>query len=392
MSRTSRHQPVSAGIIAAIVGYTSSFAVVLTGLVAVGATPRQAASGLVALCLTQAVGMVWLGRRHHMPIVLVWSTPGVALLAAMSAVDGGWSAAVGAFLLTGVAYVLTGLWPALGRLIARIPAPIAQAMLAGVVLELCLAPVTSLVDDPAAVVPVVLVWLVGVRLAPRWAVPAAFVTAGIVIGIDMIRRGEGVAASALVPDLTLTAPSWTWEAVVGIALPLYIVTMASQNVPGVAIMKSLGYDIPWRDSIVTAGVATVAGAGAGAHSVNLAAISAALAAGPDAGPDRSRRWIASQATAATYVVLAAASAALAALVAVAPTGVIATVAGLALLATLADSLEASMSQRHGREAAIVTFLVAASGSSALGIGSAAWAIVAGLVVHAALHRPPEGSS
>ncbi|WP_332667302.1 benzoate/H(+) symporter BenE family transporter [Aeromicrobium sp.] len=390
MSRSELQQPVSAGIIAMVVGYTSSFAVVLTGLAAVGADRREAASGLLALCLTQAVGVIWLSRRHRMPIVLAWSTPGAALLAGMSVVDGGWPAAVGAFMLAGAAYVLTGFWPALGRLIARIPGPIAQAMLAGVVLELCLAPVDSLVDNPGAIVPIALVWLIGVRLAPRWAIPAAFVTAGVVIGIDMIRRGEGVASSTLIPELALTWPALSWEAVVGIALPLYIVTMASQNVPGVAIMKSLGYDLPWRDSIVTAGVATIAGAAAGAHSTNLAAISAALAAGPDAGPDRSRRWIASQSAGVTYVVLAAASAALAALVSVAPIGVIATVAGLALVGTLADSLQGSMSQRKGREAAVVTFLVAASGITAYGVGAAAWAIVAGLVVHAILEWSPRG--
>lgn len=389
MSRSELQQPVSAGIIAMIVGYTSSFAVVLTGLSAVGADRHEAASGLLALCVTQAVGVLWLSRRHRMPIVLAWSTPGAALLAGMSAVDGGWPAAVGAFMLTGAAYVLTGFWPALGRLIARIPAPIAQAMLAGVVLKLCLDPVRSLVDNPGAIVPIVLVWLIGVRLAPRWAVPAAFLTAGVVIGIDMMRRGEGIVSSSLLPELSLTWPALSWEAVVGIALPLYIVTMASQNVPGVAIMKSLGYRVPWRDTIVTTGVATIVGGPAGAHSSNLAAISAALAAGPDAGPDKSRRWIASQSAGWTYLVLAAASAALAALVAVAPAGVIATVAGLALLGTLADSLEGSMSQRQGREAAVATFLVAASGITAYGVGSAAWAIVAGLVVHAVLDWTPK---
>ena len=388
MSRTELQQPVSAGVIAVLVGYTSSFAVVLTGLTAIGASPRQAASGLFALCVTQAVGMVWLGRRYRMPIVLAWSTPGAALLAGTHPVNGGWSAAIGAFLVVGVAYVITGLWPALGQLIARIPAPIAQAMLAGVVLELCLAPVTSVVDNPWAILPIVLAWLVGVRLSPRWAVPLAFVVAAVVIGIDMIRHGNGIAGSLLVPHVSLTAPTLSWEAVVGIALPLYVVTMASQNVPGVAIMKSLGYEVPWRPSMVTAGVATMAGATAGGHSANLAAISAALAAGPPAGPDLERRWIASQSAGITYAVLAASSAALAALVAVAPAGVIATVAGLALLGTLADALEGSVTRRQGREAAVVTFLVAASGITALGIGSAFWALVAGLAVHAVLDWQP----
>lgn len=386
----SLQQPISAGIIACVVGYTSSFAVVLTGLIAVGATNEQAASGLAALCLVQAVGTLWLSRRHRMPIMLAWSTPGAALLAGMGTVDGGWSAAVGAFMVAGAAYIVTGLWPALGRLIARIPAPIAQGMLAGVVLQLCIAPVTSLVDNPGAIVPIVLVWLIGVRLAPRWAVPAAFLTAGIVIGVDMIRRGEGIAASNLVPELALTSPTLSWEAVVSIALPLYIVTMASQNVPGVAIMKAIGYDIPWRDSIAVSGLATVIGASGGAHSVNLAAISAALVAGPDAGPDKSRRWVAGQAVGWTYAVLAAASIAVAALVEVAPLGVIATIAGLALLGTLASALESSMAQPKGREAAVATFLVAASGITAWGVGSAAWAILAGLIVHAVLSWKPKG--
>lgn len=385
---TDLQQPISAGIIAALVGYTSSFAVVLTGLTAVGATPRQAASALLALCVLQGLGMIWLTHRYRIPIVLVWSTPGVALLAGMHAVKGGWAAVVGAFLIVGIAYVVTGLWPALGRMIARIPAPVAQAMLAGVLLELCVAPFTAIVDNPWAIFPIAFTWLLGVRFIPRWAVPAAFAMAGIVIVIDMLRRGDGIAASSLVPELSLTSPAWTWSAVIGIAIPLYIVTMASQNVPGVAIMKSFGYDVPWRPAIVTAGAATVVGATAGAHSVNLAAISAALAAGPVAGPDPKRRWIAAQSAGWTYLVLGACSAALAALVTVAPEGVIATVAGLALLGTLADALEGSVKERKGREAAVVTFLVAASGITVHGIGSAFWAVVAGLVVHAVLDWHP----
>jgi benzoate membrane transport protein len=385
--RGNLHQPISAGIVAALVGSTSTFAVVLTGLASVGATSREAASGLLALCITQAVGILWLSRRHRIPVTLAWSTPGAAVLVGTS-LDGGWPAAVGAFLVAGAAYVVTGLWPALGRLIGRIPVPIAQAMLAGVVLPLCLEPVTALRDDPASILPVVLVWLVGVRLFPRWAVPVTFVAAAVVIGVDMVRDGTTIAASDLVPQLAFTAPTWSWQAMIGVALPLYVVTMASQNVPGVAIMKSLGYDVPWRSSIVTAGIATMAGATAGGYSVNLSAVSAALSAGPPAGPDLSRRWISAQAAGGTYIILAATSAALAALVAVAPAGVIATVAGLALVGTLAAALEGAVTARHGREAAVIAFLVAASGVTAWGIGSAFWALIAGLVVHLVLDARP----
>lgn len=379
-------RPIVAGVITALVGYTSAFAVVLTGLHAVGASPAQAASGLTALCIVQAVAMWWLSGRYRTPLVIVWSTPGVALLATTGAVDGGWPAAVGAFMLAGAAYVLTGLVPPIGALIARIPPPIAQAMLAGVVVELCIAPARAASDNPWAIAPIAVVWLVMARLAPRWAVPTAFVAACCVIAIDMARTGHSVPAADLLPTVDFTAPDFTVAALVGIAVPLYIVTMASQNVPGVSIMASYGYQVPWRSSMIATGLATAAGASAGAHSVNLGAISAALAAGPDAGEDRSARWLAAQSAAAVYVLLALGSAALATIVSVAPVGVIATVAGLALLGTLADALESSVAQRDVRQAAIVTFVVAVSGMSFAGIGSAFWALLAGLAVHTVLFR------
>ncbi len=384
MERESVH--VGAGIVAALVGYTSSFAVVLTGLRSVGATPDQASSGLLVLCVAQTVGIIWLARRYRRPLVLVWSTPGAALLAGTGAIDGGWAAAVGAFAIAGLLYVLTGLWPWLGRLIGQIPSPIAQAMLAGVVVELCLAPVTAVVDQPVAVIPIVLAWVVGTRFFPRWAVPGAFVVAAIVIGVDLVRRGESIAAGSLLPRLDLTTPHLTWAAVVGIALPLYVVTMASQNVPGVAIMRSYDVDVPWRASMLTAGLGTTAGAVAGGHSINLAAISAALVAGPDGGPDPQERWRTAQWAGVTYLVLGLASAAIAALVAVAPAGVIATVAGLALLGTLAAALKAAVDSTGTREAAVVTFLVAASGITVAGVGAAFWAILIGLAIHVFLRQ------
>lgn len=386
MERESFH--VGAGIVAARVGYTSSFAVVLTGLRAVGATPDQASSGLLVLCAAQTVGIVWLARRYRRPLILVWSTPGAALLAGTGVVDGGWAAAVGAFVLVGLLYILTGLWPWLGHLISQIPAPVAQAMLAGVVVELCLAPVTSAVDQPVTVVPIIVAWLIGVRFFARWAVPVAFAVAAVVIGVDLVRRGESIAGAELLPRLDLTTPHLTWAAVVGIAIPLYVVTMASQNVPGVAIMRSYDVEVPWRASMVTAGVGTTVSAVAGGHSLNLAAISAALVAGPDGGPDPRERWRTAQWAGVSYLVLGLASAAIAALVAVAPTGVIETVAGLALLGTLAAALKGAVDRADTREAAVVTFLVAASGITISGVGAAFWAILAGLIVHLVLSRRP----
>ncbi|MDH2412886.1 benzoate/H(+) symporter BenE family transporter [Nocardioides sp. CER19] len=371
---------VAAGIMTALVGFTSSFAVVLAGLRAVGASPTQAASGLVAVCVAQGLGMLWLTRRYRLPLTLAWSTPGAALLASTGAVTGGWPAAVGAFLVTGGLIVLTGLWPRLGALIAAIPTAIAQAMLAGVLLALCVEPVHGLLEDPWLVAPVVLTWLVLLRLAPRWAVPLAFVVAFAGISVDLARHGGLV--GPLVPRLDLTAPTLTWSALLSLAVPLYVVTMASQNVPGVAVMSSFGYTVPWRAAMTVTGLGTVAGAAAGGHAVNLAAITAALAAGPEAHPDREQRWRAAHTAGWAYLVLGGLATALASVAVAAPAGVVGAVAGLALLGTLGSALAGATSAVDGRAAAMVTFVVAASGVTLAGIGAAFWALVAGLVVRA----------
>ncbi len=377
-------QPVGVGVVTALVGFTSSFAVVLAGLQAVGADTAQAASGLAVLCVLQGAGTIWLSRRHRTPLTLAWSTPGAALLVAAAGLQIGWSAAVGAFVVTGALLAITGLWPWLGRTVARIPAPLAQAMLAGVLLTLCLQPITALTVSPLLVAPVIVVWLGLQRLAPRWSTPAAFLLALALIVGDAVLSGQGV--TLLAPVVSLTVPTVTWTAVVGIAIPLYVVTMASQNVPGVAVMSAAGYAVPWRESLLLTGLGTMAGAGAGAHAVNLAAITAALLASAEAHPDPRRRWIASTTAGVTYLLLAPLAATLTALVAGAPPGVIESVAGLALLGTLAACLAAATADPGERLPAVAAFLVAASGVSALGIGAAFWALLAGLAVRTVL-RP-----
>lgn len=381
-------QPILAGVVTALVGFTSSFAVVLTGLRAVGATPAEAASGLLALTITQGVGMVYLSRRYRQPITLAWSTPGAALLAGTGTVVGGWPAAVGAFVVVGVLIVATGLWPRLGKLIQSIPTSLAQAMLAGVLLPLCLQPVTAFAASPAVIAPVVLVWVVLQRFSQRWAVPAAFGAAAIVIAIDVSSQDRIPRTLDLIPRIDPTMPHWTWQAIIGIALPLYIVTMASQNIPGVAVMTSFAYDVPWRSVMSITGIGTVLVAPFGGHGINLAAISAALAAGPSAHPDTKRRWIAAFSAGWFYLFLALCSAAVATLVAVAPPGVVETVAGLALFGTLGASLAGALKAETGREAAILTFLIAASGVVIFGIGSAFWALVVGLLLRRVLARKP----
>jgi benzoate membrane transport protein len=376
-------QPVLAGVMLALVGFASSFAVVLAGLSAVGASDDQAASGLFALCLTQALGILWLTWRHRLPLVLAWSTPGAALLVSSGRVEGGWPVAVGAFVITGCLILLTALWPRLGDLIAAIPAPIAQAMLAGVLLSICVEPVRVLAERPFLVMPILLTWLIGLRLFPRFAVPAAFLVTLIVIVVYLV--DHDLPTPDLVPSIGWVDPQFRWQGAIGLAVPLYVVTMASQNVPGVAVLASFGYRVPWRESMTVTGLGTVAGAGLGGHAINLAAITAAMAASPEAHPDPRHRWIAAHTAGWTYVVLAFVSTALAGVVSVAPHGLVEVVAGLALLGTLVTALGGAASAETGREAAVVTFVVAASGVSFGGIGAAFWAVVAGLVVYVVLN-------
>jgi benzoate membrane transport protein len=376
-------QPVTAGILAALVGITSSFAVIMAGLRGVGASPAQAASGLLALSLAAGVITIWLSLRHRMPIMAAWSTPGAALLASAGVVSGGWAAAVGGFLIVAALIVATGLWPRLGRLIGAIPAPIAQAMLAGIVLELCLTPVRGLAAHPWQVGPVLATWLVLARLAPKWAVPAAFAATLLVVGAQVAAHGG--AAGALLPHLDVTVPAFTWAGLLSVAIPLYVVTMAGQNIPGAAVMASYGFAVPWRESMAVTGIATAAAAPFGGHALNLAAISAALNASPDADPDPRRRWIASTACGASLLVIGAASAAFTTLASATSPDVIGAVAGLALLGTLASSLAGALSAPGDREAAVITFVVAASGLTLGGIGAAFWALIAGLIVRTVLN-------
>jgi benzoate membrane transport protein len=368
-------QPILAGAVASIVGFASTFALVLAGLLAVGASDAEAGSGLVVLCLTMGVAAIALGLRYRMPIAIAWSTPGAALLLASGEPPGGYPAALGAFAVCGVLIVLVGLWRPLGRWVGAIPTALASAMLAGVLLPVCLAPVRATVELPLQVGPVIVVWALLMRFARRWAVPGALAAALVVIALDPV---EAAGPAELLPSLAFTLPALDAGALVSLGLPLFVVTMASQNVPGIGVLASFGYSAPLRPALVTTGAATVAGAPFGAHAINLAAITAALAAGPDAHPDPARRWIASTAGGAVYLVLGLAAGAATTLVAIAPPLMIEAVAGLALFGALGGALSAAAADAERREAAIVTFVVSASSVTAAGISAPFWGLVAGL--------------
>lgn len=367
---------IMAGVVSATVGFTSSFAVVLAALTAMGADKAQAGSGLMILCFTMGLGGLIFSLWWRMPISIAWSTPGAALLATMVAPSGGFPTAVGAFVVTGVLLALCGLIRPLGRAVASIPPPLASAMLAGVLLHLCVAPAQYLGQRPLAIAPVILAWLLVLVLAPRWAVPAALVAAVVVMGVSGAFAHVDVAAGA--PRIVPVAPRWDLGACVAIALPLWIVTMTSQNIPGMAVLASYGYRPPLSPPLIYTGAATAAGAFAGGHAINLAAISAALVAGPEANPDPSRRWIGGVACGVSYLGFGVVAGLVTAATAAAPAGLAETVAGLALIGTFAGSASLALAPGRYRDAAAVTVIVAASGVTFGGVGAAFWALLAGL--------------
>ena len=348
-----------AGVVCGLVGFTSSFAVVLTGLQAVGASAEQAASGLLVLCVTMGLGCVLFSWRLRMPVTMAWSTPGAALLVTATVPAGGFASAVGAFVMCGVLLALCGLIRPLERLVEAIPVPLASAMLAGVLLTLCVAPFRAVVASPAAIAPVMVVWLLLVAFARRWAVLGALGAAVVVMAVTGVFGS--LEFGQLTPAVSLVSPTWDATALLAVGLPLFIVTMTSQNIPGVAVLGSFGYRLGLRGPLLYTGSATVVGAFGGAHAINLAAISAALAAGPEAHPDRSRRWIAGVSCGLTYLAFGPLAGIVTAAARSAPDGLIETIAGLALLGTFASAAAAALSDPAAREAGAVTLVVAASG-------------------------------
>jgi benzoate membrane transport protein len=367
--------PVLAGCVTALVGFAGAFPVVLAGLRGAGADAEQAASGLLAVSVGAGVVAIALSRRTRMPLSMAWSTPGAALLASTGAPAGGFRASVGAFLVCGALIVLTGLWRTLGRAVEAIPAALASAMLAGVLLPICLAPARAVVEIPWVAAPVVLTWAVLHRVSRVWAAPGAIVAAVIAVAIDGPRDMSDVSA---LPSLQPVSPVFDLAAIVGIGLPLFIVTMASQNIAGMGVLAGFGYRPRLGPILRATGAATIAGAPLGGHAVNLASISGALAANPDVHPDPGRRWIASTTAGAVLIGLGLCAGVATALVAASPGLLVDAVAGLALLGALAGALAAAVSDPERRDAAVVTLVVGASGVTVAGISASFWGLVAGL--------------
>ena len=369
---------VVAGFVCVLVGFTSSYAIVVQAGVAMGLDAAQLATMTAALALgmglTTLLPSLWL----RIPVVTAWSTPGAALLA-VSLPGVPLAEAIGAFLACAVLLTLAGATGLFERWMNRIPMSIASALLAGVLLRFGLDAFAGLQLQPAVVGAMLATFLVARRASPRWAVPATLLAGlvAVLAGPGLAPVAGGVAAAAVAP--LAWPPSFSAATLLGVALPLFVVTMASQNLPGVAVLKASGYGgAPISRLLTIVGVATLLLAPFGAFALNLAAISAALCMAPDVHPDPRRRWVAAAFAGTFYVAIAAFAGPLAALFAALPREMVIGIAGLALLPTIGRGLQAAVANDHEREPALVTFLVTGSGVVLWGVGSAFWGVVFGV--------------
>ena len=367
----------SAGFVAVLVGFTSSVAIVFQAATALGATPAQLASWMWALGLgmglCSALPSLWLRQ----PVMVAWSTPGAAVLATAGVAGGyGMAQATGAFIVCALLVTLFGVTGWFERLLGRIPMPIASALLAGVLTRFGLDAFVALKSAFTLVLLMLVAYLVGRRLWARYAVPGVLVVGvAYAAALGQLHLG-GVQWGLTMP--VFTAPEFTWRATVSLALPLFVVTMASQNLPGVAAIRAAGYDeLPISKLITLTGLATLVLAPFGAFALNLSAITAAICMGREAHPDPGKRYMAAVCCGALYCVIGLFGAAVTGLLAAFPRELVAAIAGLALLGSIGGGLALALRDDAYREAALITFLVTLSGVGLAGIGSAFWGVVAG---------------
>ena len=371
-----------AGFVAVLVGFTSSVAIVFAAATAVGAGPAETASWMWALGLGMGITTLALSLWYRQPVLTAWSTPGAALIAATHGLT--LPEATGAFVVCALLITVAGYSGLFERVMGRIPMAIASALLAGVLARFALNAVQAAQAAPVLVILMAIAYLAGRRWWPRYAVPGVL-AAGIAIAALQGRiHLAGVSLGWTVPVFVM--PTFSVGALVGIGLPLFVVTMASQNLPGLAAQRASGYDTPVSPVVGATGLASLVLAPFGGYALNLAAITAAICMGREAHEDPARRYTAAAMAGVLYIALGLAGGAVAGLLAAFPAELVAAVAGLALLGTIAGGLATALKDEHHRDAALLTFVVTLSGLTLAGIGSAFWGVVAGVVALAFQRR------
>lgn len=374
-----------AGFVAVLVGFTSSVVIVFEAAAALGATPAQLTSWMWALGLGMGVTSAGLSLWYRQPVLTAWSTPGAALLVTAGA-GRSMEEAVGAFMVCGLLITLAGITGAFRRAMDRIPQALAAALLAGVLARFAFDAFLSLRTEFTLVFSMLLAYLAGRRWWPRYAVPGVL---AVGMAVAAWRGGlhlGGVAWTPAVP--VFTPPAFSLAGLVGIALPLFVVTMASQNLPGVAAQRAAGYDTPVSPVIAVTGLAGLLLAPFGGFAFNLAAITAAICMGREAHEDPRRRYLAAVAAGGFYIAIGLLGGAVVGLIAAFPKELVLAVAGFALLGTIGGGLAVAMKEDRTREAALITFLVTASGLNLFGVASAFWGVVAGGLALAVQHWRP----
>lgn len=369
------------GFVAVLVGYASSAAIIWQAAVAAGASTAQIAGWMTALGIAMGASTLLLTLWYRAPVLTAWSTPGAALL--VTGLQGlTLPEAIGVFIIANALIVLCGITGLFARLMQVIPHSLAAAMLAGILLRFGLQAFASLDDQFLLCGSMLLAWLVMKRIAPRYAVIAALI-AGAVIAL---LKGDIVTSSlAMTPVLpTFIAPQFSLAHALGIAVPLFLVTMASQNAPGVATMKAAGYDVPVSPLIVVTGLLALLFSPFGVYSICIAAITAAICQSPDAHPDAAKRWLAAAAAGMFYLLAGVFGSSITGVMAALPASGIQMLAGLALLGTISGSLYQALNHESERDAAVVTFLLTASGLTLWGVGSAFWGLIAGGICYTVL--------
>jgi benzoate membrane transport protein len=374
-----------AGFVTVLVGFTSAAVIVFQAAQALGASPAEIGSWMLALGLGMGLTSILLSLRYRVPIVTAWSTPGAAMLITTAA-GVPMQDAIGAFLISGALIALVGFTGWFERLINRIPISIAAGMLAGVLLRFGLDVFVAMQTQFAMIFAMFCTYLIARRLSPRYAVVSALVLGTLIAGMQGLLRLDTVNLQLAQPIFTL--PQFSIGALVGVALPLFVVTMASQNVPGVAIIRASGYSVPISPLIGWTGAATVVLAPFGAFALNLAAITAAICLGREAHEDPARRYVAAVAAGGFYMVVGLFGGTVAAVFAAFPRELVMAIAGLALLGTIGNGLATALAHEKEREPALITFPVTASGVTLFGIGSAFWGLVAGTLAIAVLQMIP----
>lgn len=373
---------VVAGFIAMLTGYTSSLVLIFQAGQAAGLSSGQVSSWIWALSIGMAIGCIGLSLRYRAPVMIAWSTPGAALL--ISSLPGvPYSEAIGAYILASGLIVLIGLTGSFDRLMRRIPGSIAAALLAGVLFKIGLEICVAAEQQPVLVVAMLLAYLLGKRLLPRYAVLAALIVGCVLAGAFGLLNFEHFELQLATPEWT--TPNFSLAAAISIGIPLFIVAMTSQNLPGMAVLRANGYNVPASPLLTVTGLTSIVLAPFGSHGIHMAAISAAICAGPEAHEDPQKRYTAAIWCGLFYGIAGIFGATLAALFTALPKALILSIAALALFASIIGGLTQAMSEPKEREAALITFLVTASGMTLFAVGSAFWGIVAGLLTLAILN-------